>query len=63
MWDDELDNVIPSGLRPYVSFDYDMLARDLASDLHFVRDVVGCMCLTLDDQQKGVHKKKKTEAH
>lgn len=38
MWEDELDNVIPSGLRPYVSFDYDMLARDLASDLHFVRD-------------------------
>lgn len=41
MWQDELDNVITAGLRPYVSFDYDMLARDLASDLHFVRDGEG----------------------
>ena len=39
--EDELDRVVPEGLRPYIRIDYEMLARDLTGDLHLVGDEIG----------------------
>jgi antirestriction protein len=36
-----LDEHVPSGLRPYVRFDYELLAHDMAGDLHVARDEEG----------------------
>ena len=34
----QLDDVVPTGLRPYVRIDYEMFGRDVASELHVVQD-------------------------